>query len=72
MEYPKKVMRKKELMGLGFPRDWLQAIYETKGQTVAWKIDPTKQNSPLLFDTDELEKVRIREAKNQAAAVIRI
>lgn len=72
MEYPKKIMRKKELIALGFPREWLQAVYETKGQSAAWKNDPTKPNSPMLFDTDELEKVRAREAKRQAAAAVRI
>ena len=35
-------------------------IYNRRNQTVAWKISP-KRNSPILFDTAELEKIRRAE-----------
>jgi len=60
MEYPKEVMRKTELEKMGFPQDWLLSVFRQHGQKVAWKSSP-KPNSPILFDTKELEKVRIAQ-----------
>ena len=61
MEYPKKIMKKTELQDMGFPEEYLLRIFRKKGQTIAWKINPAKEKSPILFDTDGLEKLRIRE-----------
>lgn len=60
MEYPKKVMTIKELHEeLGYPVEWLRSIYRSRHQKIAWKLDESKSNSLILFDTDELEKYRI-------------
>lgn len=63
MEYPKKVMRMNELKKLGFPEKMLIQASREKNQTFCWKLNASKQNSPLLFDTDGLEKWRLRQAK---------
>lgn len=57
MEYPKEVMRKSELEKMGFPSQWLLQVFRQHGQKVAWKMG-LKANSPILFDTKELEKIR--------------
>ena len=56
MEYPRPIMKKAELQDMGFPRDFLNKAYLKGG--IAWKADPIKRNSPLLFDTQSLEKFR--------------
>lgn len=62
MNYPKKIMKMTELEKLGFPREHLEYAYRRKGQTFAFKMNPTKKNSAILFDTEEYEKWRIRMA----------
>ena len=68
MEYPKAIMRKTELMAMGFPEMLLQIAYLTKGQTFAQKIDPTQKNSPIIFDTAGFEIWRMNrlQAENRA------
>lgn len=63
MEYPKPVMRKNELLKMGHAEAQLMRIYREKGSPVAWKLNPgTKNgNSPIVFNTEELEKVIARE-----------
>ena len=59
MNYPKKVMTIKELKVLGYPEEWLRAIYRSRHQKIAWKMGgEDKSKSTILFDTDELEKYR--------------
>lgn len=63
MQYPKPVMRKNELIEMGFSKTFLDAaiLNQTRGLTslyIAWKDDPTKKNSPYNFDTAALEKYR--------------
>lgn len=60
MKYPKPVMRITELEDMGFPREHLEYCYRKKGQNFAWKLNPTKSNSPIIFDTEEFEKFRLR------------
>lgn len=60
MQYPKKIMRLQELKKIGFPEAYLMRIYRTKGQTIAWKMNQTRRNSPIVFDTEGLEKLRQR------------
>lgn len=60
MDYPKPVMKATELEKMGFPRGFLISAYRRKGQTYAWKMNPTKINSPIVFDTEAFEKWRIR------------
>jgi len=59
MEYPKKIMRFNELVDMGFPKEMLLKICSDKDQTIAFKNNPTKRNSPFLFDTDGLEQYRL-------------
>lgn len=58
MEYPKAVMKKKELENLGFAEAWLLMVYRTT-RGIAWKTGAAP-NCPILFDTAELEKYRKR------------
>lgn len=58
MDYPKKVMKIKELEALGFPRKWLLAIYRARNNGIAWKTGTGGTTSTIYFDTDELEKYR--------------
>ena len=55
MEFPKPVMRLTALVEMGFPQEYLMRIYRTKGQTIARKINPNKEKSPIIFDTKGLE-----------------
>lgn len=57
MKYPKPVMKKTELEKMGFPEQWLLMVFRKHGQNVAWKMG-NGRNSPILFDTDALEKIR--------------
>ena len=58
MKYPKPVMKKTELEKMGFPEQWLLMVFRKHGQKVAWKMGKGS-NSPILFDTDALEKIRV-------------
>lgn len=70
MNYPKKVMRKNELMDMGFPEEFLLRASVEKTDRIAWKVNPVKRNSPLLFDTEALEKWRLRQAEIYQKSVI--
>ncbi len=65
MEYPKPFMQKKELMDMGLTLQYLNRAIAAPGQTFAFKLDPSKKTSPYIFDTQGLEKWRIREANMQ-------
>lgn len=60
--YPKKFMRLSALVKMGLPEKWLRTIYYSRSinrdNSIAWKMDASKVNSPIIFDTDELEKYR--------------
>lgn len=58
MEYPKAVMKFSELRKMGFPEEWLLYVFRMQGRrNIAWKMG-VSENSPILFDTEELEKFR--------------
>ena len=57
MEYPHQVMKIRELIEMGFPKEYLMEIYRSKNQKIAWKMN-NKRNSPILFDTKGLERYR--------------
>ena len=63
LEYPKKVMKKTELIELGFPEEMLLRASREKGQTFAFKMNPLAKNSPLLFDTTGFERWRLQQVK---------
>lgn len=68
MKYPKPIMSRQELMKMGFPRKFLDRAYASKTNTFAWKKDPFKRNSGILFDTAEFEVWRQKEIKAQRGA----
>ena len=63
MKYPKPVMKKSELVAMGFADEYLMYVYRNNRNAIAWKMNPTKINSVILFDTEEFEKFRQRQAK---------
>ena len=75
MNYPAKVMKISELMKMGFPREFLMTAYRSRNQTFAWKMDATKSNSPILFDTEGLEEyikkqIAIERQKNNRIRLV--
>lgn len=64
MRYPKPVMRMSELKAMGFAEEYLLRIYRMTNQKIAWKAS-TAINSPILFDTEELEKLRLKHCQIQ-------
>lgn len=63
MNYEKPVMKKAELAKMGFTNDYLMSVYRKNNHAIAWKMNPEKKNSPILFDTEEFEKYRKLQAK---------
>lgn len=55
-KYPKRIMRLNELVEMGYSKEYLMKQYRTKGQKFAKKQDPTRRNSPIIFDTELFEK----------------
>lgn len=56
MMFPKALMRKGELMKLGFSEYQLDLAYRSRGQRFAHKLNPAKKNSPIVFDTEKFGK----------------
>lgn len=72
MEYPKPIMKITELeKQLGFPKEYLMYAYRSRGQNFASKINPTKKNSPIIFDTAGFEIWRLKDIKTQVVAMPR-
>lgn len=65
MEYENAIMSFQELRKLGFPRTYLERAYRNGKNTFAHKIDPTKKNSAILYDTAGFEKWRQGEIRAQ-------
>ncbi len=65
MEYPKPIMKLRELKDMGFPEEFLFRAYYANGQTFASKINPMKKSSPIFFDTAGFEKWRLQQIKLQ-------
>lgn len=59
--YPRRIMRLNELVELGYSKEYLMKQYRRKGQTFAKKQDPTRRNSPIMFDTELFEKHERRQ-----------
>ncbi|MCI5712245.1 MAG: hypothetical protein MR324_03760 [Lachnospiraceae bacterium] len=51
-----------ELQKMGFAKEYLLYVYRNNTNAIAWKMNPTKTNSPILFDTEALEKYRVAHA----------
>lgn len=71
MEYPKPMMRLKELMAMGIPESMLMNAYREVGQNFAQKIDPKRSNSPIVFDTAEFDKWRMKMQRAENKSIIR-
>ena len=68
MDYPKRIMNRKELASYGFPDSYLMRSYSTPGQAFAWLENPLNKHSPIMFDTAGLEKWRLEDCKMQEQA----
>ena len=68
VEYPKQIMKITELIEIGFPKVYLMNAYQDKNQSFAWKMDLTKKNSPILFDTEGLEEYRRKQIATEKQA----
>lgn len=55
-KYPKRIMRLNELAAMGYSKEYLMAQYRKKGQKFAKKLDPSRSNSPIVFDTGLFEE----------------
>lgn len=71
MEYPKPIMKMSELVEMGFPETFLRQAYTAKGQTFAQKMNMTRRNSHIIFDTDGFEKWRMSRLKTENQAMPR-
>ena len=67
MEYPKQIMKLSELKKLGFPQPLLMEAYRDPKQDFATKVDPSKSNSTIIFDTVGFDKWIAKRIKIQTA-----
>ncbi len=70
-EFPKPYMRQSELEKMGIPRAMLTQAYRDPGQRFASKINPTKSNSPIVFETEGLKKWMELQIKAQLVGMQR-
>ncbi len=68
MVYPKKIMNRKELIELGFTEAYLMRAVAEPGQRFATRQNPMHRCSPILFDTEEFEKWRMKDMEMQERA----
>ena len=71
MEYPKPIMKMSELKKMGFPEEYLLYAFRSKNQRFASRMNPTKNNSTIIFDTAGIEAWRIKDIKAQVQAMPR-
>lgn len=67
MEFPKQIMKMSELKKLGFPILLLMEAYRDPKQNFATKIDPSKPNSTIIFDTVGFDKWIAKRIRLQTA-----
>ena len=70
-EYPKQIMKMTELTKMGFPEEFLLYAYRNPRQTFAHKMNPTKKNSPIIFDTAGFETWRQKLIKTEIQSMPR-
>lgn len=71
MTYPKQIMKLSELKKMGYPEAFLMRAFRAHGQTFATRLNPFKENSPIIFDTEGLEKWRLSQVRaSQGSALI--
>lgn len=59
------IMSFQELREMGFPRRYLERAYKSRNNTFAFKENPEKTKSTILFDTNGFEQWRLKEIKAQ-------
>ena len=67
MEYPKEIMKMSELKNMCFPIPLLMEAYRDPKQNFATKVDPSKPNSTIIFDTAGFDKWVAKRIKIQTA-----
>ena len=67
MEFPKQIMKMSELKSLGYPQPLLLEAYRDPKQDFATKVNPSKQNSTIIFDTVGFDKWIAKRIKLQTS-----
>ena len=67
MKYPRQIMKISDLEQMGFPKEYLLRAYRSRGQTFATKMNPSKTNSPIIFNTEGFDQWMQQEIKAQQA-----
>ena len=68
MKYPRQIMKISDLEQMGFPKEYLLRAYRSRGQTFATKMNPSKRNSPIIFNVEGFDQWMQQEIKAQQAA----
>jgi len=67
MKYSKPIMTIRELVNeKGYTENYLRDIHGQAlidGETFTWKLNPLKEKSTIVFDTEGLEKYRLSLVK---------
>ncbi len=69
LEFPKPIMKMKELMEMGFPQEVLLEAYRDPNQQFATKVNPLKANSPLVYDTEGFRNWWLKRIHAQTKAM---
>lgn len=56
IQYPKEILKKAEMMDLGFPEEMLLRATQEKNQNFAFKLNPLAKNSPWMFITSGFDQ----------------
>lgn len=64
----KLIMSFQELRDMGFPRGYLERAYRSKNNNFAFKENPEKSKSTILFNIEGFEEWRQKEIKAQRMA----
>ena len=51
LTFDKPLMRRSELIKFGIPPTILDEAFRDRGQRFAYKMNPSKSNSPIVFET---------------------
>lgn len=71
MKYLKPIMKMSELKRMGMTETFLKKAAMNKEGKIAWRTDKENRNSALMFDTEELEKYRLKEIELEKKYKIR-
>ena len=71
IKFPKPFMRASELKKMGIPEELILRAYGDKNQKFAMKINPAKQNSPLVVETEGFAEWMARQIDAQTKGLER-